>query len=106
MEGTTIRERLSFVYVELTEENAGWLLAAPGMPTLVAISNDLRRQSTQQHVGTPLPEHREFQIEQEQLYKPYEDMERGIIPDDALTNDGGLGKFYYIPDLKVIDTLD
>ena len=41
------------VYVDLTEENAGWLLAAPGMPTLAAISNDLRRQSTQQHwVGT------------------------------------------------------
>ena len=30
-------------HIELDEQNAGWLLAAPGMPALVAISNDLRR---------------------------------------------------------------
>ena len=32
-------------------------------------------------------------------------MERGIIPDDALTSAGGLGRFYYLPDLKVLDVL-
>ena len=101
-EGTAIRGRVLHVYVELFEKNARWLLAAPGMPALTAISNDLRRQSTQQHVGTPLPEHREFQIEQRQLYGPYEEMERDFIPDDALASDGGIGKFYYIPDLNVI----
>ena len=36
-----------------------------------------------------------------QTWKPYEKMERGIIPDDALMSDGGLGRFYYLPDLKV-----
>ena len=34
------------VHIELNEENAGWLLAVPGMPMIVAISNDLRRQSS------------------------------------------------------------
>ncbi len=102
-EGATIHGRTTFLYVKLDQKNAGWLLAAPGMPPLVAISNDLRRQSTQQNVASPLPEHRGFQIEQEQRYKPYEKMERGFIPDDALALDGGLGKFYYIPDLKVVD---
>ena len=28
-----------------------------------------------------------------QTWKPYEKMERGIIPDDALMSAGGLGKF-------------
>ena len=37
-------------------------------------------------------------------WKPYEQMERGFIPDDALMEEGGLGKFYFLPDLKVIDS--
>ena len=32
-------------------------------------------------------------------------MERGFIPDDALMVAGAMGKFYYIPDLKVIDAI-
>ena len=90
-------------YVELNEENAEWLLAVPGMPMLVAISNDLRRVSIQHFVATPFPEHREFANFQMRNWKPYEKMERGIIPDDALMTDLSLGKFYYLPDLKVID---
>ena len=102
-EGFSIRGRPQSLHVTLDQKNAGWVLAAPGMPALVAISNDLRRRSAQQNVGLPYPEHRGFQIEQEQRYKPYEQMERGLIPDDALASDGGLGKYYYIPDLKIID---
>ncbi len=102
-EGAKIRERLRFVFIELNEENAGWLMAAPGMSAITAISNDLRQQSTLLHVGSPLPEHRELMKLQQEQFKPYEKMERGFIPDDALMHQGGLGKFYYIPDLKVID---
>ena len=37
-------------------------------------------------------------------WKPYENMENGVIPDDALMAGGGLGiRFYYLSDLKVID---
>ncbi len=102
-EGAAMSGRPWKVFIELNEENAALTLAAPAMPALVAVSNDLRRQSTQQHVGTPFPEHRGFKIDQELHYRAYEEMERGFIPDDALMYDGGLGKFYYIPDLKVID---
>ena len=104
-EGAAIRERIYFLHIDLNKENASWLRFAPAMPALVAISNDLRRQSTKHLVGAPFVRHREYQILQKQLYKPYEQMERGLIPDDALVVSGSLGKFYYIPDLKVIDYL-
>ena len=37
-------------------------------------------------------------------WKPWENMEKGVIPDDALMAGSALGiRFYYLPDLKVID---
>ncbi len=103
-EGAAIRERILRLHIELNEKNAGWLLAAPGMPMLVAISNDLRRQSAQQLVGSRFTEHREFANMQIQSWKPYEKAERGVIPDDALMVIGSVGiPFYYVPDLKIID---
>ncbi len=101
--GTAIREQTSMPYAELSEENAGWLLAAPGMPTLVAISNDLRRQSAIHAVARRFTDHRGVADWHIRDWSRYETMARGIIPDDALTVDGGLGKFYFLPDLKVID---
>ena len=105
-QGAAIGEHLrEAVVIELNEEKEGWLLAAPGMPMLVAISNDLRRQSVKHEVALRFSDHRRFANLITQTWKPYEKMERGIIPDDALTRDGGLGKFYYLPDLKVLDVL-
>ena len=102
--GSGIREHISNLYIELDDDNAGWLLAAPAMPMLVAISNDLRRLAASQLVASPFAEHREFARDQLRNWKPYENMQRGVIPDDALMSDGSLGiRFYYLPDLKVID---
>ncbi len=104
-EGAEIRERILKLHIELDDENARWLLAAPGMPALVAISNDLRRLAAAQLVAAPLPQHREFANQQMRRFQPYDGMERGVIPDDALMASGSLGiKYYYLPDLKVIDT--
>ncbi len=102
-QGAAIRERITSLYIELDQANAGWLLAAPGMPALAAISNDLRRQSSRQLVGAPSAEHREFANRQLHSWGPYLKMERGFLPNDALMKGGGLGKFYFLPDLKVID---
>ena len=103
-EGAAIRERIVNLHIELDDGNAPWLLAAPGMPMLVAISNDLRRQASRQLVASPFVEHREFANMQLRTWKPYENMENGVIPEDALMVGGGLGiHFYYLPDLKVID---
>ena len=109
-EGVAIRDWFDWVsrqqawHVELDGDNAGWLLAAPGMSMLVAISNDLRRRSAQHLVATPFAGHREFAARQFRWYKAYEHMERGALPPDALMSGGRLGiRFYYLADLKVID---
>ena len=90
----------------LDEENAGWLLAAPGAPTLNAVSDYLRLQNVRQIVGLRLEEHREFAAERTRTWRPYEGMERGVIPPDALmarTTTGILS--YYVPDLAILDLL-
>ena len=102
--GAAISEYILKLHIELNDDNAGWLLAAPGMPMLVAISNDLRRQLARQSVASPFTEHRAFANGKLRFWKPYQNMEKGVIPDDALMAGGALGiRFYYLPDLKVID---
>ena len=91
-------------YAQLDEGNVDWLLAAPGMPVLVAISNDLRRQSVRHANAVRVSIHRAFTNRETLGWKPYEQMERGFIPDDALMVSRAMGKFYYIPDLKVVDS--
>ena len=103
VEGSAIREQNNAAHAQLDHKNAGWLLAAPGMPALVAISNDLRRQSAFRMVAGRASGHRAIADERIKTWKPYLQMERGFLPDDALVADGGLGRFYFLPDLKVID---
>ncbi len=102
--GAEIRGYSDTIHIELTEEDAGWLLAAPGMPMLVDFSNDLRQQTSRQNVGGPLVNHRELARRRIQKWKPYEKMARGWLPDDAVMAMGSTGiKSYYLPYLKVID---
>ena len=97
-----IDERILQTHVELDDANAGRLPAAPGMPMLTAGAGDLSRSLIRQSVAMRFVEHREFANEQLRTWKPYENMENGVIPDDALTVAGALGiRFYYLPDLKV-----
>ena len=91
-------------HMELDDRNAAWLLAVPGMPMLAAVSNDLRRQLVSQAVASRSTKNRRFANKQLRIWKPYENMEKGVIPDDALTVNSAMGiHFYYLPDLKVID---
>ena len=90
--------------VELDEQNAGWLLAAPGMKALTAVSNDLRDALDRQSVGVRFAEHRGFTDLRIRQYQPYENMERGIIHDDAVMPNYSIGTlFYYLPELTAID---
>ena len=102
-EGTAIREQDRKSHAELDQENAGWMMAAPGMPALVAISNEMRRLSASHSVGVRFGQHRHFANWHTQTWEPYEKMERSFIPDDALMTHTGLGKFYFLPSLKIID---
>ena len=102
-EGTAIREQDRKSHAELDQENAGWMMAAPGMPALVAISNEMRRLSASHSVGVRFGQHRHFANWHTQTWEPYEKMERSFIPDDALMTYSGLGRFYFLPSLKIID---
>ena len=93
-------------YIELDEENAEWLLAAPAMPALVAISNDMRGRSLRHAVGASFAIHRESAAYQLRGWQPYMNAERGVIPTDAVMDARTIGiKSYYAPDLTVIDLL-
>ena len=101
--GAAIRERILKLHIELDEGNAWQLLTAPGMPMLVAISNELRRQAVQQSVAARFTEYREFLNRRMRAWGPYENMDDGAIPDDALMAGSAIGRFYWLSDLKVID---
>ena len=92
-------------HVDLDEENAGWLLAFPGMSVLVPISNELRWQSDQHFVGGRITIHRGIANVGREAWQPYASLERGVIPADALNFTVGVGRVgYYLPDLRFIDT--
>ena len=92
-------------HTELEAENAGWLLALPGMPVLVAISNDLRRQSSDRYVGGRPALHRAVTNGILRGSRPYGPAARGIIPDDAVMTALAMGIMpYYAPDLTFIGT--
>ncbi len=106
LEGAKINELTWGIHIELDEQNAGWLLAAPGMPALVAVSNDLRASLVRQLVGMRFVEHREFADQRIRRWQPYEKMERGALPADAVDERPTVGiPPYYVPDLTVIDSL-
>ena len=103
-EGAAVHKYILRLHIELNEENAEWLLAAPGMPALVAISNELRKVSAKHMVGLRVSEHRNLAAFILRKWKPYEEMERGIIPDGAVMVSGnGLGNSYFLPDIVVVD---
>ncbi len=82
----------------------GWLQTAPGMPTLVSLSQDLKRALNGSGIRVIAPLKR---IERTLLgeWKPYTNMARGIIPADALAFVRSAGILpYFVPDLRFIDT--
>ena len=86
------------------KSRVGWLLAFPGMPALAGRSEDARARMIAHHVGVVFVRHRGMSEMEIQRWGPYRDMERGVIPDDAmaLTRPAGILP-YFVPDLKFID---
>ncbi|MCY3784824.1 MAG: hypothetical protein OXG79_13735 [Chloroflexi bacterium] len=90
--------------IALGNQNTAWLLAAPGMPVLVAVSNDLRSESEKRLVGlrTHQRSHHAHRIRK---WKPYEDFSGQVIPSDAVTVMGAVGIApYFVPTLEVVDS--
>ena len=88
-------------FVLLDRENAGWVFAAPGMPALAALSNELRRSIAPHVSGIHAARHAESEV---RSWMPYADAERGLIPGDAVAVAKSAGvKPYYLPELTFVD---
>lgn len=102
IEGAKIDKYENALHIALDGDNAGWLLAAPGMSTLTDLSDRLRRQGLRATMRNA--EHREFAATRMGLWQPYEDMGSGVIPPDATMASFALGiSSYYLRDLTIID---
>ena len=105
-EGARIDKYGNELHPTLGEENAGWLLAAPGMPALAGMSNDARKFMRGGNVRRGFSVHRRFYAKTIQQWSPYGNMERGALPPDAVMVFGTIGiPPYYVPDLKFVDYL-
>ena len=99
-----IDEYILRTHVELDDATAGRLMAAPGMPMLTAIAGDLSRSLIRQSVAMRFVEHREFANQRLRTWQPYENMDRGVIPGDALWSNTTIGiSSYYAAGVKVVD---
>ena len=104
-EGAKVDERIHALHLALDDDNADTLLAAPGMATLNAAAAHLRRQLIQHSIAARNAEHREFAAVRLLIWQPYEGMQRGTIPDDAVAAMSTIGiSAFYLPDLTVVDT--
>ena len=90
--------------ITLDEENAGWLLAAPGMPALVGMSVDAHELMRRTAINSRTARHAWHNATRIRLWSPYGNMERGVVPDDAVAFVYAAGiQPYYVADLKFID---
>ena len=106
VEGAKVDEHVSRLRVTLDAERAGWLLAAPGMRLVSAVAERLRSRLVWHFVGMRFPEHREYAAARLRQWAPYERMQRGLIPADAVTLMTNIGvAAFYLPDLTIIDEL-
>ena len=104
-EGAKIDNYSNLTYYAIDEGNAGWPLTVPGMLSLTTSSNALRRRLTEQSVGLRFVEFREHSNILIRTWQSYENMERDIIPGDAVLAMGTVGiPPYYLPDTMIIDT--
>ena len=88
----------------LDSENASWVLAAPGMPALLALSNKLREPLVPTNSARPVRLRAGSWFREVHRWRPYEDMERGLVPDDAMMSIRSAGIVpYYMPDLTFVD---
>ena len=109
MQGALFRESLRpqpLRYIPLDNGNASWILAAPWMPPLIALSNELRRSLEPHWSGAPVYVRWEVTDRLIRRWAPYRGMERGTIPGDAVNVTTGAGvQPYYLPDLTYVDYL-
>ena len=88
----------------LDEENAGWLLAAPGMSILTASIVRLHLQLTEQYIAKRAGAFRSNAEWGIRSFRPYESVDWNMFPQDAVASTTGAGVMpFYAYGLMVID---
>ena len=96
--------RSGYSDVELDEQNAGWLLWAPGMGRISGIADAGRWLINSRYVGFRFGETGKFAELRIESWRPYEGVARRLIPQDAVTSSGRIGIMpYYLSNLTVVD---
>ena len=107
LQGALFREYLDVPpsqFVTLDDGNAGWALAAPGMPALAALSNDLRGALGEVYRANGRVHGLRRYKDLLARWGPYQEMERGFLPDDAVAAAPQAGvRPYFLPDLVFVD---
>ena len=94
-----------YITLHTRGEHTGRLPAASGMPALVGMSDDMRRLMRRSGVRLRIARHRGTGERRMKRWAPYGNMERGIIPDDAVAFVKPAGILpYYVADLKFVDS--
>ena len=90
--------------LRLDEKTIDRILMAPGMPTLIALSDDLGATLTGAWVKVEPLLHEKFAEDLLREWQPYQEMVRGIIPDDGLAFSSSAGILpYFVSDLNFIN---
>jgi arabinofuranosyltransferase len=100
------RAETAYLHVELSASTAPWLRWLPGGLELAAISNRARFHNVRHLVGQRVREHVVFGRQRQRDWSPYERLERGLLPRDAVAATNAVGAMpFYLADLTVIDQL-
>ena len=96
--------RSGYSDVELDEQNAGWLLWAPGMGQISGLAGAGKWRIGSQYVAARTGASGEFAALRIKSWRHYEGVARRLIPHDAVTSSGRIGVMpYYLSNLTVID---
>ncbi len=107
-EGTTLpgHQDSQVQPLELDHENPAWLLAAPGMPVLVAVQYYVRHESIAHGAGRRYQKLGTLANVLIRDFKSYESVAHEVIPSDAVAAFGAIGVApYFMPNLTAIDVL-
>lgn len=106
VEGARIDGRMFKTPIERNWRETRLFMFVPGVSALADISDRLRRDLAPRRIGLRFAEHREFAKRRIEQWGPYENMERGVLPDNTVMAVGSIGiQPYFLADVTVVDTL-
>ena len=97
-------DRSGYSNVGLNEQNAGWVLWAPGMERISGLAGSGRWRIGGNYVGVRFGLNQQFSEGLIEFWRPYDDAALRLIPHDAVAVAGRTGIMpYYLSNLTVVD---